>query len=273
MVSNHGVIQGYNGIATMDSKHQVIVGAEAEGERTETQSLEPMLEQVGSRFRHIYKDVRVIADSGFFSEKNMGMIKGKGIDAYIADNRMRKRDPLFETAGRHRKPTDRHKGAKRHRKRFFTPDDFLTNKKNGKLTCPAGKELYVKNRNFKTKQGQYGTTYMAKITDCRVCEIRGKCLRHSQTKARQVAKFEGRENRRSFSEWMKERLDSLKGRYIYSRRMGIAEPPFANIRERLGMNRFTMRGKKKNSAQWKMYTMVHNILKIFRYGNLNFGVT
>jgi len=280
MVSSHGVIQGYNGIAAVDGKHQVIVGAEAEGERIETQSLEPMLDQIEKRFQKmknapIYKEVTITADSGFFSEKNMQMLNERKVNAYIADNRFRKRDPQFDTANRHKKPVDRHKGAKRPKKRYFSPDDFQLNKETGKLICPAGKELYVKNRNFRTAQGMWGTTYMSKKTDCRVCEIRSKCLRHDHTKARQVAKFEGsdKSDKASFSQWMRNRIDTLKGRYLYSRRMGIAEPPFANIRDKIGLNRFTMRGKRKNSAQWKMFTMVHNILKIYRYGGPQVGFT
>jgi hypothetical protein len=48
------------------------------------------------------------------------------------------------------------------------------------------------------------------------------------------------------------------GREIYSRRMGSVEPVFANIQSK-GMRRFTLRGQKKVSAQWKLFTMVHNI--------------
>ena len=65
---------------------------------------------------------------------------------------------------------------------------------------------------------------------------------------------------------MRERIDSVRGRFLYSRRMGIEEPVFANICARLGLNRFTLRGKIKVDAQWKMYAMVHNLFKIYRYG-------
>ena len=32
MSTSHGVIQGYNGVAVVDEKHQIIVNAEAHGE-------------------------------------------------------------------------------------------------------------------------------------------------------------------------------------------------------------------------------------------------
>ena len=64
---------------------------------------------------------------------------------------------------------------------------------------------------------------------------------------------------------MIERIDSALGRHLYSRRMGIVEPVFANLRHMLGLNRFTLRTKAKVDIQWKLYCMVHNIGKLMRY--------
>ncbi|MBU1168316.1 MAG: transposase [Proteobacteria bacterium] len=41
--------------------------------------------------------------------------------------------------------------------------------------------------------------------------------------------------------------------------MGTVEPFFANIRNAIGLDRFTLRGKKKVVIQWKLFCMVHNI--------------
>ncbi len=46
MDTSHGVIQGYDGVAAVDFKQQVIVGAEAFGEAQENHLLEPMVENV-----------------------------------------------------------------------------------------------------------------------------------------------------------------------------------------------------------------------------------
>jgi len=69
----------------------------------------------------------------------------------------------------------------------------------------------------------------------------------------------------TFTAKMKQKIDSLKGRYIYSRRLGTVEPVFANITRTLGLNRFTLRGKREVNGQWLLYCMVHNLLKIHRY--------
>jgi hypothetical protein len=52
MVSSHGVVQGYNGVAAVDdAKHQVVVAAEAFGEGSEVKLLEPMVETVEKTFQ------------------------------------------------------------------------------------------------------------------------------------------------------------------------------------------------------------------------------
>ena len=70
---------------------------------------------------------------------------------------------------------------------------------------------------------------------------------------------------KTYTDRMKERFDTALGRYLYSRRLGIVEPVFSNICHIRGLNRFTVRGKVKVDIQWKLYSMVHNILKILRY--------
>jgi transposase len=273
MPGSHGVVQGYNGLAAVDSKHQVVIHAEAFGEGAEQPLLMPMLEGVEGNFTEIdgsdevLRRAVVVADNGFHSEANVKMVLDSGIDAYLPDGHFRKRDPAFATARRHRRSVDRKKMRYRSKVRYFQVKDFRYDETKGKLICPAGKEMYVKNRNFRERKGYCGVSYMAKQTDCRVCELRGKCLRKPNTVARQVTIFHGRaaDVPKTYIERMIERFDSALGRYLYSRRLGIIEPVFANICHARGLNRFTLRGKVKVDIQWKLYTMVHNILKILRY--------
>jgi hypothetical protein len=65
---------------------------------------------------------------------------------------------------------------------------------------------------------------------------------------------------------MKQKIDSVLGRHIYGQRLGIVEPVFGNLRETIGLRRFSLRGRTKVDGQWKLMTMIHNIGKIHRYG-------
>ena len=274
MVSSHGVVQGYNGLAMVDAKHQVIVGAEAFGKGHDAEVFEPIVDQVRENFRalgeeDIYQKAKVTADSGFHTEESTQMLAGRGVDAYVPDKLFRQRDPAFQTARRHRIRKALVGRSVPPGRNFYTANDFVLNPQNGKLICPAGKELYLKDRNFKTANGYYGPQYKAKITDCRVCGLRTRCLRNPKVSSRTVAKFTHRlvaEEKESFSRKMIRKIETEVGRYLYGMRMGIVEPVFANLCHMLGLDRFTLRGAGKVNIQWRLFAVVHNIHKIRRYG-------
>ena len=69
----------------------------------------------------------------------------------------------------------------------------------------------------------------------------------------------------TYTQKMKKKIDTPQGRSRYSRRLGIVEPVFANISSTLGLRRFSLRGKIKVDTQWKLFCIVHNLLKIHRY--------
>ena len=106
-------------------------------------------------------------------------------------------------------------------------------------------------------------------TQCVPCPLRAKCLRHPErTVTRQVVFFTGRtaEKAETYTQKMKKKIDTPQGRSRYSQRLRIVEPVFANICSTLGLERFSLRGKNKVNTQWKLFCIVHNLLKIHRYG-------
>jgi len=147
-------------------------------------------------------------------------------------------------------------------------EDFTFSDDLSYCQCPAGKRLYrsggnVTIRNFKAVK------FRAPKSACRGCALRAQCLRHPErTEVRQVAYFIGRsaEGKATFTERMKHKIDSVAGRSLYSLRLGIAEPPFANICSALGMRRFSLRGREKVNGQWQLFCLLHNLMKIYRYG-------
>ena len=70
----------------------------------------------------------------------------------------------------------------------------------------------------------------------------------------------------SLTDEMRNKIDTPEGRHMYSKRLGIVEPVFGNIRACKKMDRFTLRGRVKVGIQWKLYCLVHNIEKILNYG-------
>ena len=68
------------------------------------------------------------------------------------------------------------------------------------------------------------------------------------------------------------KIDTPEGRRIYSKRLGIVEPVFGNIRTCKRMDRFTLRGRIKVNIQWMLYCLVHNIEKIMNFGK-NYAIS
>ena len=99
MKTSKGVIQGYDGVTTVDGKNQVIVHAEAFGQAQEHDLLEPMVEGTRDNFQtlgdeNVFEEAKLTADSGFHTEDNMKMLFTGEIDAYVADKLFRKRDSV-----------------------------------------------------------------------------------------------------------------------------------------------------------------------------------
>jgi transposase len=269
MKTSHGVIQGYNGVAVVDDKTQVIVHAEAFGAAQEHDLLKPMIEGTRENFKEIrqkedvFEKAKVVADSGYHTESNMQMVMEEGIDAYIADTQFRKRDPRFADVDKYKERFRLEHGTKL----LYHPREFVMTDDKKYCICPAGKRLYF--NATVVINGYRAMRFRGRKTDCRVCEVRAKCLKYpDRTEVRQVAFFQGRAGSTpyTFTQRMKQKIDSIKGRLIYNRRLGTAEPPFAHIRSILRLDRFTLRGKRKVNTQWLMYCIVHNLLKVHRYG-------
>jgi len=150
MSTAHGVVQGYNGVAVVDERRQIVVYAEALGEGQENHLLEPMVKATRENFeaigatQDVFSNATVTADSGYHSKKSMEYIAASDLDAYVADREMRRRDPVFANVGRykerHRKERRRHSGSSE--PRWFTPADFIYDQSKQTCICPAGHKLY-----------------------------------------------------------------------------------------------------------------------------------
>lgn len=251
MTTSKGTLQGYTAVAAVDSKHQIIVDAQAFGEGQEHHVLQPVLQTIETRYRRlvihdkIYQTgTRITADTGYANEANMHYLHDNRIDGYIPDNQFRKRDPKFA--------------------------DYKTTHS----TCPAGEAMWLRS-DLIDKHGHRKLFFEGRLTKCRACHLKDQCLRNPDSPntrkghGRQVSFIIERATRApNYTDWMKRRVDSDQGKQIYSQRMAVVEPVFANIGMNKGLNRFSLRGRRKVQGQWQLYCMVHNIEKLKNYGRL-----
>ena len=133
------------------------------------------------------------ADSGYHTNDNVRWLADEGIDGYLADNRMRKRDPLFANAADHDPGKPMWGVDKTPKKpRLYARNEFRYDEALGRCWCPAGKELRLSHRG---RQGEYeeAVSFRGTQDTCGQCDQRARCLRHPQrTPARQVTFFGAR---------------------------------------------------------------------------------
>ena len=267
MATSKGVIQGYTGVAAGDRKHQIIVEAQAHGTGSDQEILLPVVTAIRPL---LTKDSRITADAGYHSEANLQELAALPVDALIADIDMRTRDERFATQARHQQKPDplHNKTHVRQPPAVFHPDDFTYDAEARTCVCPAGKSLYRKGKNLVTN-GFVSEQFRGAKRDCAPCALRAQCLRTPEkTVSRQVALFRGRADatEETQSARMKARIDTPTGRAQYAQRFGAVEPVFGNVRYNKGLDRFTLRGRTKVDAQWKLFCLVHNIEKLANTG-------
>jgi len=279
MKTNNGTIQGFNGVATVDKKHQVVIDAQAFGSGQEQHTLALVLDTVDERYNRLKisegilaDDTIITADTGFASEQNMKYLKEKEINAYIPDNQFRSRDPKFKD--QKDKYGKQHQDDKKKPANRFKSEDFDYDPINKTCICPAGHAIKFRSEII-NELGHSKINFVGYRKQCKACELKQRCMKtpasadHYNGCGRQVSFILEKAKRKpNYTDWMKERVDSPEGKLIYSHRMSVVEPVFGNIENNKGLDRFSLRGKKKVQGQWQLYCIVHNIEKLKNYGKL-----
>jgi Transposase DDE domain len=267
MPTGKGVVQGYTGVAAVDEKHQVIVEAQAHGSGSEQELLPPMLDALAPMTT---PSTVLSADSGYHSKDNLKELEARGIEAFIPDNGYRKRDLRYLDQEQYKAKPEAlwDKSPKPVKPKRFRVCDFRVAEDFSHCICPAGKRLYRSGTNCNIG-GRRAVKFKGTQRDCEKCPLRTQCLRHPQrTQVRQVAIFMGKHAHaeETASERMQRKIDTEQGRQMIGRRFATVEPVFGNLRANKKLNRFTLRGRAKVDAQWKLYCLVHNIEKLAHNG-------
>jgi len=243
--SSKGIIQGYIGIAVSDEKNQIITCAQVVGTANEGEHLAMLLDKNTENLKEAEvkeleegKKRAMLGDANYFSEENLKACEERGIEAVITDGQGNRSNS---------QPIDKFK--------YKEEGDYYE--------CPEGKPLGYK-YNAELKSGE-AKIYQASLTDCRECRGFTKCrkTKKKQKEVNQGKKIIVRSGNEPESQCakMRKKLKTEECREKYSRRIQIIEPVFANIRYCKGMDRFTLRGKKKVNGQWQLYCIVHNLGK------------
>lgn len=270
MTTSKGTIQGMTCVTAADELHQIIIKAEAFGVGQEQITLKPMVEGIKENLgEDIFGDGCVLtADTGFSSEVNMEYIFTEEINAVIPDGQFRMRDPVFsdsETFLAHKEKRQKVRKDNKKTRKIFSSSDFVIDFESETCICPNGKSMMRVGGEFETPNGPH-MRFRGYLKDCRNCPLQAQCMKKEiKDQGRQVSVLIDSRRKTSNLDKMKKIIDSDEGKRKYSRRMWTIEPVFGNICSNKGLDKLSLRGEKKVTAQWQLYCMVHNIEKLWRY--------
>ncbi|MBU1725610.1 MAG: transposase [Gammaproteobacteria bacterium] len=266
MATSKGVVQGYTGVAAVDSQHQIIIEAQAHGTGSEQELLMPVVNATAPLRT---PETVITADNGYHSEANLKALAEAGIDAYIPDKDYRQRDERYADQSVHQQKPDPlwNKSPKPSKAKTYKPADFQLAADLSHCLCPAGKRLYRTGKNC-TLNGYASVRFQGALRDCEPCTQRPQCLKDpAKTRARQVTFLQGkRDDTPSHTDLMKPKIDSDLGKRMIAQRFATVEPVFGNLRGNKRLHRFTLRSKAKVDGQWKLFCLMHNLEKLAHHG-------
>ena len=273
MTTSKGTIQGYNCQTVSDEKHQIIVATQAFGVGQDQSLLQPMIEKIKENLGEESLDASVLltADTGYSSEENMKYLFEHDINAVIPDTHFRQQDPRIagsESVAKHKAHRQKTRKDKSQSCAKYSSSEFVVNKDEKICVCPNGHEMMYQGDHFIINNKRY-MRFKSFLKNCRVCPLQSQCMKRPvKEHGRQVSFVVEEEHNKNYMDLMKQKVDSPQGRKDYARRMWTIEPVFGNICSNRGLNKLSLRGKTKVTCQWMMYCIVHNMEKLWRYGNI-----
>jgi hypothetical protein len=270
MTTTKGTIQGMTCVTAADEKRQIIIEAKAFGMGQEQATLKDMISGIKEKFEEdVFANGCILtADTGYCSEDNLAYLHENNINAVIPDNQFRLRDPIFsesETFLAHKEKRQATRSDNKKTRDVFSSELFHVDFVNKQAVCPNGKEMIYLGDAFETSSGPH-MRFRGYLKDCRECPLQEQCMKKEvKNQGRQISVLIESQRKVTHIDRMRKIIDSDDGKQMYSRRMHTIEPVFGNICSNKRLNKLSLRGEKKVTAQWQLYCMVHNIEKLWKY--------
>lgn len=245
MPNNKKVIEySYNPQIATDSLCGIIISNDVTADIKDVNQLQPQIQQVEEIVGALPDGIKISADNGYSSSKNLKFLKEKGIDGYIPDE---KRASILKSKVRPIKP--------------FSKENFDYDPIDDCYICPKDQILtfrfeYVdinKNRNVRIYKG----------TQCKQCSDRKKCSKNSRD-GKVIKNFEGMEAERRE---MAAKMLSREGALIYQTRKKVVECIFGHLKRNLGFREFLLRGLNGAKIEFNLACIASNLRRIWNFLN------
>lgn len=226
---------GYN--VQLGTEGQFITGFSIHQRAGDSGCLIPHLELLKKFNRPMPK--ALIADSGYGSEENYTYCEKEEIEAYIKYNTFDKEQ------------------TKAWKEQVNRVENMTYDEELDEWICASQKRLtFQYETRKKSDNGYISIKRTYRSTACTNCPFQSSCAKDKDTKTIQVS-IQNQKQRQE----VRERLSSEEGQEKYKQRKIDVEPVFGQIKYNLGFNRFSLRGLSKNTTDWGLICVAHNLKK------------
>jgi len=226
MVSGGGRMSfAYNAQALVDQKQGVILSADVTSEENDEHQLEPMLRQTRENVGS-YAETTVM-DSGYHTAAGLGAAEAMGADVLVA---VKEKD---------------HQIGPYHTARFTY--DAMTDS----VQCPEGQRLDRQGTRKHKQKPNALNTYHCKVF--KSCPMATECSRDPRGRVIEISPHH---------EAVKRNRQHPNARALLIQRQSVVERAFAEIKETLGLRRWSFRGLELVKAQWSMMCAAMNLRRL-----------
>jgi len=229
---------GYN--VTLGVEGEYITGVHMSSERSDQQTMIPLLGSMEERLGVRYKDVTL--DAGFESEENYTYFEGKEQTCYI-------------------KPQNYERSkTKKYRNNLYRRENLPYDPELDEYTCPNGKKLSAVHEGIRKSKSGFESlvTYYA-CESCQTCPQKKLCTKAKGNRTIQVSKTFLRRREESLR-----RITSETGILLRMNRSIQVEGAFGVLKQDMGFRQFLLRGNKKVKTELFLMALGYNLNKLHR---------
>ena len=229
----------YNAQIIVDEYKGIILSSYITQNPTDHFELIPSIEQLESNLSEIYdklpSNFQFSADNGYSTDENTTYLEEKGLDGYISTRKLSRKEKKYNLW---EKP--------------FQKDNFTYDAEIETYICPLGEILYQR-RTYEYENKQRITYW---TNECKNCVMKEICC---DKKNYRTIQYYGNPSKIR----MQRKMETNWAQKIYKKRSKTAELPFAHIKQNMKLHEFTTTGIKNTNTEFKLYTIGHNLKRIY----------
>ena len=227
-------LMAYNSQIVVDDTFKFIVATEVSSDGNDYGKLHSMATQTKEITKN--DDITIVADTGYYSAKEIEKCQEDGIDAVVSIPNKEKQQ--------------KDKG-------YYLNSDFIYDEEIDSYICPNKQTLTKSNSVITKDNGTKNYVYRAGSKTCKDCPLRDNCI-PKKTAYKRVSRSECLDSVIKH----KEKMQRDKAKELIKKRGSMVEHPFGTIKRHLGWEHFLVRGIEKVSGENALIMFSYNFRRL-----------